>query len=76
VRRVFWLALGLGAGATAAVLTARWMEQQRRKFGPANVGRQAGQLFSDLGSLIGETVREFRAGASEREAEIRSAIGS
>src|SRR5207245_6787235 len=34
VRRIFWLALGLGAGATTAVMASRWTRQQAQKVAP------------------------------------------
>jgi len=75
VRRIFWLALGLGAGATGAVLAARWFERQTRRMAPANLARQAGGTVKDLSSLIGEAVREFRQGMIEKESEVRSTLG-
>ncbi|HYT78372.1 MAG TPA: hypothetical protein VEQ37_03790 [Actinomycetota bacterium] len=75
MRRIFWLALGLGAGATGAVLAARWFERQTRRMAPANLARQAGGTVKDLSSLIGEAVREFRQGMIEKESEVRSTLG-
>jgi hypothetical protein len=75
VRRVFWLALGLGAGATGAVIAARWFERQTRRMAPANLARQAGGTVRDLSSLVGEALREFRQGMMEKESEVRSSLG-
>ena len=75
MRRVFWVALGLGAGATAAVLAARWGRRQRQRLAPANLGRQAGSVVKDLRSLVGEAAKDFRTGMAEREAEIRGSLG-
>jgi hypothetical protein len=78
MRRVFTLALGLGAGATAAILVSRWMRKQRQAVAqavsPANLGRQIAEGGKDLGSLMRAAAADFRAGMAEREAEIRSAI--
>lgn len=74
MKRLFWLALGLGAGSTAAVLAGRWMRRQRDRFAPANVVSQAGEVVRDLSRLLGEAVREFRKGMSEKEAEVRSSL--
>jgi hypothetical protein len=71
VRRIFWLALGLGAGATAAVLAARWMRRQTEKVAPANIGRQVSQGASDLRQLVVAAIAEGRQAAADREAEIR-----
>jgi len=76
VRRIFWLALGLGAGATAAVMSGRWMKRQTERVAPANLARQAGRGAAELGSVLLDAAKEFRAGAAEREAEIRSGLGA
>ncbi len=70
MRRLLWLALGLGAGATSAVLVSRWVRRQTQKLAPANVGRQAGRAATDLAERMVEAAGEFRAGAAEREREI------
>jgi hypothetical protein len=74
VRRVFWLAVGLGAGATTAVLVSRWMKEQRQRLAPANLGKQAMGGLSSLGDRVNEAVREFRRGAAEKEAEIKASL--
>jgi hypothetical protein len=74
VRRVFWLAVGLGAGVTAAVMTSRWMRRQADRMAPANVGRELQNGLRDLGQLIRESIAEGRQAMHEKEAEIRSAI--
>lgn len=75
VRRVFWLAAGLGAGATSAVLTMRWLQEQRQRMAPANVARQAAGVARDAGALFAAAAEEFRRGAAERETELWSAPG-
>jgi len=75
MRRGFWVALGLGAGVTAAVLTSRWMRKQTERMAPANVGRQVGDTARDLGQLLREALEEWRKGAAEKEAEIRAQLG-
>jgi hypothetical protein len=75
VRRVFWLAVGLGAGVTVGLMATRWARQQSQRLAPANVGRQALDVAGDVGRLLKEAVAEFRAGAAEKEAEIRATLG-
>jgi hypothetical protein len=75
MRRIFWLALGLGAGATGAVLAARWFERQTRRMSPANLARQAGGTLREASSLVGEALAEFRRGMQEKESEVRSSFG-
>jgi len=71
VRRLFWLATGLGAGATGAILVNRWMKAQIAKVGPESLARAAGDLGRNVVSLVGAAAQDFRAGAAEREAELR-----
>jgi hypothetical protein len=72
VRRIFWLSMGLGAGATAAVMAGRWLRRQQRALAPANLVHQAGGAVRDLSSLMGKAASEFRASMIEKEAELRS----
>jgi len=73
MRRIFWLALGLGAGATSAFLAARWMRRQAQAI-PANLARQASQGVQDLGALAAQTVEDFRRGMAEKEADLRASL--
>jgi hypothetical protein len=74
MRRIFWTALGLGAGAAAAVLTSRWARRKRQAISPANLGRQVSEGFSDLGRLLRSAVEDGRRAMAEKEAEIRSSF--
>ncbi|MFN2544985.1 MAG: hypothetical protein ABR600_10535 [Actinomycetota bacterium] len=76
MRRMFWTAVGLGAGVTAAVLTSRWMRRQTERMAPANMGRQLGDTARDIGQLVRESLEEWRKGMAEREAEIRAQLDS
>jgi hypothetical protein len=76
VRRIFWLALGLGAGATAAIMSARWVRQQKQRMAPANLATQAGKTLGDLAALAGQALDEFRQGMAEKEAEVRAALAT
>ena len=75
MRRVFWLAVGLGAGVTVAVMATRWAREKTEQFALANVARQAGTVLGDVGRLLREASQEFRAGMMEKEAEIRATLG-
>jgi hypothetical protein len=72
VRRLFWLATGVGAGVTSAVLVNRWMREQARRVAPSSLAKQAGALGRDVLSLVGASAQEFRQGATERESELRN----
>ena len=76
MRRLFWLAAGLGAGISGTVLFSRWLQRQAERFAPPNVARQAGQALTsaggDLAGALGTFIEAFRQGMVEREAELRS----
>jgi hypothetical protein len=71
VRRSFWVALGIGAGATGAVVTSRWAKRQARKVAPATIAREARGGLLDLGKLVSESMAEGRRAMAEREQELR-----
>jgi hypothetical protein len=74
-RRLFWMCVGVGAGATGAVMMARWSRRQRERMAPANVARRAGEGLTDLGSTLAAAFKEYREATAEREAEIRTRLG-
>jgi hypothetical protein len=76
VRRLFWLAFGLGAGATGAVLTSRWTRRQARRVQPQTLAREAKGGLLDLSKLVAESLEEGKRAMEERERELRDAYGS
>jgi hypothetical protein len=71
VKRGFWVALGLGAGATGTVIASRWTKKQAKKVGPAALAREArGGLF-ELSKLMSESIAEGKRAMAERERELR-----
>jgi hypothetical protein len=73
-RRVFWLAVGLGAGATAVVMANRWAQKQAARMAPANLAREASNALRELGTVLADAAKDFRTGMAERESEIRSSL--
>jgi hypothetical protein len=71
VRRGFWVALGLGAGATSAVLASRWAKRQANRVAPATIAREARGGLLDLGKLVAESIEEGKRASAERERELR-----
>ncbi|MEX0833186.1 MAG: hypothetical protein WD757_09895 [Actinomycetota bacterium] len=71
MRRIFWLALGLGAGATGAVMASRWMKRQTQKMAPSHIARSAGENLVDLSKKVAESMQEGRRAMEDREREIR-----
>lgn len=73
-RRSFWIALGLGAGATGAVIASRWARKQAVRVAPATLAREAKGGFLDLGKLVSESIAEGRQAMEQRERELRSQV--
>jgi hypothetical protein len=73
MRRIFWLALGLGAGATGAVVTLRFARRQAKKVAPGTLAREARGGIMDLARLVSESLAEGREAMREKEDELRGA---
>jgi hypothetical protein len=71
MRRIFWLAVGLGAGVAGAVMTTRFARRQARKVAPAAIAREARGGLMDLARLVSESMAEGREAMREREEELR-----
>jgi hypothetical protein len=74
VRRLFWVALGLGAGAAGAIIASRFVRKQSAKVAPANLAREARGSMLDLAKLVSESINEGRAAMRQRELELRSEL--
>jgi len=75
VKRGFWLALGLGAGATGAVLASRWTRKQAARVAPQTIAREAKGGLMDLSKLVSESIQEGKRAMDERETELRREAG-
>jgi hypothetical protein len=71
VRRGFWVALGLGAGATGAVMASRWAKRQARKVAPQTLAREAKGGLLEFSKLVSESIEEGKRAMEERERELR-----
>lgn len=71
MKRGFWVALGLGAGATGAILASRWTRKQARRVAPQTLAREAKGGLMDFSKLVSESIQEGKRAMVEREAEIR-----
>lgn len=71
MRRIFWLAFGLGAGAVGAVMTLRFARRQASKVAPATLAREARGGLMDLARLVTESIAEGRRAMREKEEELR-----
>jgi hypothetical protein len=71
VRRLFWIALGLGAGAVGAVMTTRFARRQAQRVVPSRIAREAKGGLMDFAKLVSESVAEGQRAMREREDELR-----
>jgi hypothetical protein len=60
IRRLFWVAFGVGLGATTAVAASRWTKKQARKAAP---------------KTIASSMDEGRRAMELRERELRERFG-
>ena len=71
MRRLFWIAVGLGAGAVGAIMTMRFARRQAQKVAPSRIAREAKGGIMDLAKLVSESVAEGQRAMREREEELR-----
>jgi len=75
VKRLFWLALGLGAGAAGAIMTARFARRQMDKVAPSTLAREARGGLLDLSRRVSESMEEGRRAMQEKEEQLRRQSG-
>jgi hypothetical protein len=75
VRRLFWLALGLGAGAAGAIMTARFARRQMDKVAPSTLAREARGGLLDLSRRVSESMEEGRRAMQDKEEQLRGESG-
>jgi len=75
VKRIFWLALGLGAGAAGAIMTARFARRQVDKVAPSTLAREARGGLLDLSMRVSESIEEGRRAMQEKEEQLRTESG-
>jgi hypothetical protein len=75
VKRLFWLALGLGAGAAGAIMTARFARRQMNKVAPSTLAREARGGLLDLSRRVSESMEEGRRAMQEKEEQLRRESG-
>ena len=72
MRRLFWVALGLGVGVAGAVMTGRFVRRQTERVAPANLAREARGGVMDVAKLFSESIAEGKRAMEAKEAELRS----
>ena len=72
MRRLFWLAVGVGFGAASAIMASRWTRRQVRRAKPQAIAREARGGLLELSQLLAESVEEGKRAMDERERELRA----
>ena len=72
MKRGFWVALGLGAGATGAIMASRWTKKQAPRVAPQSLAREAKGGLLDFSKLVSESIQEGKQAMAEREAQLRA----
>ena len=72
MKRGFWVALGLGAGATGAILASRWTKKQAQRVAPQSLAREAKGGLLDFSKLVSESIQEGKQAMADREAQLRA----
>lgn len=70
--RMFFAAVGLGAGVAVGVWTIRKIERAGQQLAPDALVSRAGERASGLGARLAGAVEVGRMAAEEREAELRA----
>jgi hypothetical protein len=71
---LFWVALGLGAGAASAILATRFVRKQTAKVAPANLAREARGGVMDLAKLVSDSLAEGKVAMHKKEDQLRSGL--
>jgi hypothetical protein len=71
--RMFFAAVGLGAGVALGVWTIRKLERAGQQLTPDAIATRAGERASGLGARLAEALEAGRHAAGSKEAELRAA---
>lgn len=71
MKRVFSVAVGLGAGLLIGAYVVRRVDEATQAVAPANLASQAGRAAGGFAERMRVAVEEGRVAAAEREAELR-----
>jgi hypothetical protein len=74
VKRLFWMLVGVGAGAAIGVTAVRWAARTAERLAPASLAERAWRAADDWRARLTEAVEEGRTAMAEREAELRARL--
>jgi hypothetical protein len=71
--RMFFAAVGLGAGVAVGIWTIRKLERTSRQLAPDALVARASERAGGLGARLSEALESGRQAAQAKEAELRAA---
>lgn len=71
MRRLFWI----GVGAAAGIYVMRRLQQAAESLSPESLAASLSGVAAELGEALREFAVDVRAGMTERETELRLALG-
>lgn len=74
-KRLFFAAVGLGAGVAVGVYVVRKVEETQRRLSPEALANRATASAGALGERVREALADGRAAAAAKEAELRAVYG-
>lgn len=72
IRRIFWLALGLGLGVLVGAFVVRRVDQATRAVSPSRLAGGAGHAAGTMVARFREALEEGREAAAAHERDLRS----
>lgn len=72
MKRMFTLALGLGAGVIIGAYVVKRLDDAQKAIAPSNLAGQAGRAAGGFADRLRAAADEGRLAAAERETELRS----
>jgi hypothetical protein len=74
MRRLFWTAVGVGAGAAIGVGAMRWASRTADRLAPSSLAERAFEAAGDWRVRLAEAFEEGQTAMAEREAELRARL--
>jgi hypothetical protein len=75
LRRLFWVALGLGMGLGLSFWLARFVRETAARYAPERLGADLAGAVRELGRDVAAAIREGREDMRARESELRARLG-
>jgi hypothetical protein len=75
MRRLFWVTLGLGFGAVAAVGVLRWANRTAEAMKPSSMADQLGETALEWRDRLASAFEAGRNAMADRERELRATYG-